>query len=86
MRQEQQVQGQQAAGARQAEHPASGGSGVLEGDRGDAAAQPSGPRGDNPATAGSGESKVNSATPENAVGEINPGAPAETGTTTKLRP
>ena len=53
----------------------------MEGDRGDAKAQPSGPVGDNPATAGSGETKVNSKTPENAAGKINPSAPGETGTT-----
>lgn len=58
---------------------------VLHGDRGDARAQPSGPRGDNPATAGSGETSVSSSTPENAEGEIRPGAPAETGTTSKER-
>jgi hypothetical protein len=55
--------------------------GTMEGDRGDAKAQPSGPRGDNPATAGSGETKVRSKTAENAGREINPSAPAETGTT-----
>jgi hypothetical protein len=55
--------------------------GAMEGDRGDAKAQPSGPRGDNPATAGSGERKVSSHTAEKADGEINPSAPAETGTT-----
>ena len=57
-----------------------GGKGV-EGDRGDAKAQPSGPLGDNPATAGSGETKVKSKTAENAEGKINPSAPGETGTT-----
>jgi hypothetical protein len=55
--------------------------GTMEGDRGDAKAQPSGPRGDNPATAGRGERHVNSNTSENAEGEINPSAPGETGTT-----
>jgi hypothetical protein len=53
----------------------------MEGDRGDAKAQPSGPRGDNPATAGSGERHVNSSTSENAEKEINPSAPGQTGTT-----
>ncbi len=53
----------------------------VEGDRGDAKAQPSGPRGDNPATAGQGETKVNSSTPESAGGRLNPSAPGETGTT-----
>jgi hypothetical protein len=55
--------------------------GGMEGDRGDAKAQPSGPRGDNPATAGTGETKVRSITAENADKQINPSAPAETGTT-----
>lgn len=54
---------------------------VMPGDRGDAKAQPSGPRGDNPATAGPGGTEVNSSTSENAEGEINPSAPGETGTT-----
>jgi hypothetical protein len=48
-----------------------------------AKAQPSGPKGDNPATAGKGEIRVKSSTPENARGEINPAAPGETGTTSK---
>jgi len=34
--------------------------------------QPSGPRGDNPATAGPGPTAVRSDTPENAEGHINP--------------
>lgn len=55
--------------------------GTMPGDRGDAKAEPSGPRGDNPATAGAGERRVNSNTAENAEGEINPSAPGETGTT-----
>jgi hypothetical protein len=55
--------------------------GTMEGDRGDAKAQPSGPRGDNPATAGRGETSVNSNTAENAEGRINPSAPGQTGTT-----
>jgi hypothetical protein len=55
--------------------------GTMPGDRGDAKAQPSGPRGDNPATAGRGERTVRSNTAENADREINPSAPGETGTT-----
>ncbi len=55
--------------------------GTMPGDRGDAKAQPSGPRGENPATAGRGERKVNSNTPENAERQINPSSPGETGTT-----
>jgi hypothetical protein len=34
--------------------------------------EPSGPRGDNPATAGPGPTAVRSGTPENAAGHINP--------------
>ncbi|HEV2578789.1 MAG TPA: hypothetical protein VGU25_16410 [Acidobacteriaceae bacterium] len=63
-----------------AKDEAKGGRG-MEGDRGDAKAQPSGPVGDNPATAGSGETQVSSGTPENAENRINPSAPGETGTT-----
>ena len=55
--------------------------GTMEGDGGDSKAQPSGPRGDNPATAGGGETQVNSSTPENAENQINPSAPGDTGTT-----
>jgi hypothetical protein len=54
---------------------------TMQGDRGDAKAQPSGPRGDNPATAGQGETQVKSKTSENAEEKINPSAPGETGTT-----
>ncbi len=54
---------------------------TMQGDRGDAKAQPSGPKGDNPATSGAGETKVISAVPEKAVGQINPSSPADTGTT-----
>jgi len=46
-----------------------------------AKAQPSGPRGDNPATAGTGETKVVSQTPENAAHRLDPSAPGATGTT-----
>ena len=54
---------------------------TTQGDRGDAKAQPSGPKGDNPATGGRGETKTKSATPENASGKLNPAAPGNTGTT-----
>lgn len=37
--------------------------------------QPSGYQGDNPATAGPGETGVSSGTPENRDGQINPSAP-----------
>ena len=54
---------------------------TLKGNGGDVKAQPSGPRGDNPATSGSGDTQVKSKTTENAEGQINPSAPGETGTT-----
>ncbi|MEG9433705.1 hypothetical protein [Terriglobus sp. ADX1] len=43
--------------------------------------EPSGPRGDNPATSGSDDTRVRSSTPENSKGKINPSAPGDTGTT-----
>ena len=51
--------------------------------KGDAKAQPSGYRGNNPSTAGPGQTNVDSATPDNAQKELNPSAPANTGTTPK---
>lgn len=45
------------------------------------AEEPSGYRGENPSTAGSGNTEVSSGTPENAAGRLNPSAPADTGTT-----
>jgi hypothetical protein len=45
------------------------------------AVQPSGPKGDNPATAGPGPTKVQSTTPENRLGHINPSAPEDVNTT-----
>lgn len=47
----------------------------------EAAVQPSGPRGDNLATAGPGQTGVRSKTPENALGHINPSAPEDANTT-----
>jgi hypothetical protein len=41
------------------------------------ASEPSGPKGDNPATAGPGPTKVQSNTPENNRGRINPSAPED---------
>jgi hypothetical protein len=38
---------------------------------------PSGNEGDNPATAGPGKTEVDSKTPENARGHLNPSAPEE---------
>ena len=55
--------------------------GTMPGDRGDAKAQPSGPKGDNPATAGQGNTKVNDGSAEQAEGSLNPAAPGNTGTT-----
>ncbi len=55
--------------------------GMLTGDRGDAKAEPSGYRGNNSGTSGSGETHVESATPENAIHQLNPSSPGDTGTT-----
>jgi hypothetical protein len=46
-----------------------------------AAAEPSGPRGDNPGTAGPGNTKVQSNSPENNLGHINPSAPEDANVT-----
>lgn len=40
-----------------------------------AAVQPSGPRGDNPSTAGPGQTAVHFNTPENRLEHLNPSAP-----------
>jgi hypothetical protein len=45
------------------------------------AVEPSGPKGDNPGTAGPGATKVKSNTPENNLGHINPSAPEDANTT-----
>ncbi len=45
------------------------------------AVEPSGPRGDNPGTAGQGKATVSSNTPENRQGHLSPSAPGDTGTT-----
>lgn len=45
------------------------------------AVEPSGPKGDNPGTAGPGPTKVQSNTPENRQGHINPSAPEDSNTT-----
>ena len=47
----------------------------------EAKAQPSGYRGENPSTAGSGKTEVNSNTPENRLGHLNPSAPEDTNVT-----
>ena len=46
-----------------------------------AGAEPSGSRGDNPATAGPGQTAVRSDTPENKEGHINPSAPEDSNVT-----
>jgi hypothetical protein len=46
-----------------------------------AKAQPSGPNGDNPGTAGPGQVGVRSNTPENRLGHLNPSAPEDANTT-----
>ena len=43
--------------------------------------QPSGPKGDNPGTAGPGPTGVKSTTPENALGHLNPSSPEDSNTT-----
>jgi hypothetical protein len=43
--------------------------------------QASGPRGDNPSTAGPGPTAVHSNTPENRPGQLNPSAPEDSNTT-----
>jgi hypothetical protein len=47
----------------------------------DHATEPSGPKGDNPSTAGPGPTKIQSNTPENRLGHINPSAPEDANTT-----
>lgn len=53
----------------------------VEGHDAGAKAQPSGPKGDTPATAGKSETKVTSGASEQSEGELNPAAPGNTGTT-----
>ncbi len=47
----------------------------------EAGAQSSGYRGDNPATAGPGNTGVQSGTPENSSGHLNPSSPEDSNTT-----
>jgi hypothetical protein len=54
---------------------------MSERDQKNPAVQPSGPRGDNPATAGPGPTKVDSNTPENQGGHINPSSAEDANTT-----
>lgn len=49
------------------------------------AVEPSGPRGDNPATAGPGPTGVRSNTPENSAGHINP-SPEDSNITPETAP
>lgn len=53
---------------------------------GHVAEEPSGYRGENPSTAGSGGTGIRSVTPENARGHLNPSAPGDTGTTPGTTP
>ncbi len=46
-----------------------------------AKAEPSGYKGENPATAGPGATGVVSSTPENRLGHLNPSAPEDSNTT-----
>ena len=46
-----------------------------------AGAEPSGYRGDNPSTAGPGQTAVRSDTPENKQGHLNPSAPEDSNVT-----
>ena len=46
-----------------------------------AGAEPSGYRGDNPATGGPGQTGVSSNTPENSLGHLNPSAPEDSNVT-----
>ena len=48
---------------------------------GAAGAEPSGYRGDNPSTAGPGQTDVNSNTPESKLGHLNPSAPEDSNVT-----
>lgn len=48
---------------------------------GAAKTEPSGYRGNNPSTAGPGNTHVSSATPENVQKQLDPSAPGQTGTT-----
>jgi hypothetical protein len=65
-------QASQPAGQPPTPHPARGSEHAVE---------PSGPKGDNPATAGPGPTKIQSGTPENRLGRINPSAPEDANTT-----
>ena len=55
--------------------------GTLQGDKGDAKAEPSGYTGQNPSTSGSGNTGITSPVPERVEGHIDPSAPGATGTT-----
>ena len=55
--------------------------GGVEGHEAGAKAQPSGLKGDTPATAGNSETRVNSGPAEKAEGRLNPSSPGNTGTT-----
>ncbi len=54
---------------------------VVQAGVGGVGATPSGPKGDNPGTAGPGGTQVRSATPENQQGRLNPSAPEDANVT-----
>ncbi len=55
--------------------------GVDDESKGQDGKEPSGYKGNNPATAGPGNTQVSSNTPEGAKGHIDPSAPGDTGIT-----
>lgn len=55
--------------------------GVPDKTEGQAGKEASGYKGDNPSTAGPGNTEVTSNTPEGAARQINPSAPGDTGVT-----
>lgn len=55
--------------------------GAVDGHEHNAKAQPSGPKGDTKATAGKGETRVESGAAERSEGRLNPSSPGDTGTT-----
>jgi hypothetical protein len=71
---------QQAAGEPVTSPPTGTGSAPVREDP-KHATQPSGPKADNPSTAGPGPTGVRSNTPENDPGRLNPSAPEDSNTT-----
>jgi len=54
---------------------------MKESDESNAAVTPSGPRTDDPGTAGPGPTRMDSKTPDNQGGHLNPSAPEDANTT-----